>query len=361
MSRVMNFNGGPAALPLSAIERARDELVDFEQTGMSILEHSHRDAPYERVHREAISLTRELLSVPGTHDILLMQGGARMQFAVVPMNLLTPGRSADYVVTGTWAKSAFEEASLVGQARLAGTTEEAGRWTRVPALSELSFDPNAAYVHITSNNTLFGTQWVAYPDTGHVPLVVDATSDLFTRPIDFGKTALVYAAAQKNFGPAGVTAVIVRKDLIESGRKDIPQIFRYASFAKSESLFNTPPTFSIYMMRNTLSALHAKGGVPAIAKESGERSALLYDAIDRSPEFFLAPVERASRSQMNVVFRLPTEALEKAFLTQAAARGIVGIKGHRSVGGIRASLYAAVELEHVRALVDFMESFRRSA
>ncbi len=365
MTRVTNFNAGPAALPLPALERAQRELLDLEGTGMSVLEHSHREPPYEAIHREALGLLRRMLAVPDTHHILFMQGGARAQFALVPMNLLHPGRSADHLVTGTWAKQAWEEASLVGAAcgataRVAATTEREGRFVRVPAADELALDPGASYVHLTSNNTLFGTQWSVFPDVGEVPLVADMTSDLLTRPIDVARFGLIYAGAQKNLGPAGVTVVLVRKDLLDGARTDIPQIFRYRSFASSDSLFNTPPTFAIYMMRNTLAALEERGGLPALHAENQAKAARLHAAIDANPSMWRAPVERASRSMMNVVFRLPTEALEKAFLAQAAREGMVGLQGHRSVGGIRASLYNAVRLADVERLVEFMEAFERS-
>ncbi len=357
MARVVNFNAGPAALPLAALERAQRELIDFEGTGMSILEHPHREPPYGKVHREAIALLRRLLGIPETHHVLLMQGGARAQFALVPMNLLHPGKSADYVVTGTWAKQAAEEAALLGKARVVVSTEKDKKFARIPAPSELEVDPGAAYVHITSNNTLFGTQWPSYPDTGGVPLIADMTSDLLSRAIDVSKFGLIYAGAQKNLGPAGVTVVIVRKDLVAGARADIPQIFRYKSFADSESLFNTPPTFSIYLMRNTLQVPEEQGGIPPIEKETRAKAALLYGAIDARPEFWKAPVEKGSRSQMNVVWRLPTEELEKKFLTEATAANLVGLKGHRSVGGVRASIYTAVRLPDVEKLVAFMEGF----
>lgn len=358
-SRVINFNAGPAALPLEAIEEAQRELVDFEGTGMSLLEHSHRDPPYEKVHREAIELLRRMLGVPETHHILLMQGGARGQFAVVPMNLLPRDRSADYVITGTWAKQAWEEASLLGRTRVAANTETDKKFARIPSQDELSLDRDAIYVHITSNNTLFGTQWASYPDVGGVPLVADMTSDFCSRAFDVSRFALIYAGAQKNVGPSGVTVVIVRKDLVETGRTDIPQIFRYKSFADSESLFNTPPTFAIYMMRNTLRALEKRGGIPALEEENRAKASLLYGEIDSAPDFWRAPVERDSRSHMNVVWRLPTEELESKFVKEAKAAGMAGLKGHRSVGGIRASLYNAVRLQEVETLVSLMTDFAR--
>mgnify|MGYP001305530689 FL=1 len=354
----INCNAGPAALPLEALERAQRELCDFAGTGMSIMEHSHRGKAYEAVHHEAMDLIRRVLGVPDDYDVLLLQGGARQQFAMVPMNLLRPGASADYLVTGTWAKQALAEARLLGAARAAADTAEDGRFTRIPDVMDL--DPSAAYVHLTSNNTLFGTQWASYPDTGAVPLVADMTSDLASRPIDVSRFGLVYAGAQKNVGPAGVTVVIVRKSLVEAGRDDIPEVFRYRSFAKTDSLWNTPPCFAIYMLRNTLAVLEARGGVAAMAAASERKSGRLYALIDAHPDFFRCPVERASRSRMNVVWRLPTEELEQRFLAEASARSMVGLKGHRSVGGLRASLYDFVEEAWVDALAELMDEFRRA-
>jgi phosphoserine aminotransferase len=362
MTRVHNFNAGPAALPLEAIERAQRELVEIDGTGMSILEHSHREPTYEKVHREATTLLRAYLSIPESHDVLFMQGGARMQFAFVPLNLLHQGKSADYLVTGTWAKQAHEEATLVAaaygaRARKVISTEVDKKFTRVPAPSELTLEPDAAYVHLTSNNTLFGTQWASYPETGSVPLVADMTSDFGSRVIDWSKVAVAYAGAQKNIGPAGVTVVVARKDLVAGGRTDIPQIFRYKAYAESESLLNTPPVFSIYMLRNTVRALLDWGGLSAISKECDDKAALLYATVDAKPDFYRAPVERESRSRMNVVFRLPSEELEKKFLAEATTAGLVGLKGHRSVGGVRASIYTAVRKPAVEALVAFMNDF----
>jgi len=357
--RAMNFNPGPAALPLAALERARDELIDFAGTGMSIMEHSHRGATYEAVHDEAISLLRELLGVGDDYHVLLLSGGARMQFAMVPINLLHPERRADYLVTGTWAKSALAEAKMVGEARAAANTEENGTFVRVPRPDEIDLDPNAVYVHLTSNNTLFGTQWASYPETGSVPLVADMTSDLLGRVIDVSRFGVIYAGAQKNLGPAGVTIVIVRKDLVASARTDIPLALRYASYAETNSLWNTPPTFPIYMLRNTLAVLKEWGGASAIEARNAEKAKLVYDAIDAAPDFFRCPVEPGSRSMMNAVFRLPSEELEQRFLTEAKEARMVGLKGHRSVGGLRVSMYNAVERSWVEALVSIMQDFAR--
>jgi phosphoserine aminotransferase len=363
-NRVHNFNAGPATLPLSALELARDELIDFQGTGMSILEHSHRGKDYEAVHNEAIQSLRDLLVIPADYDVLFLQGGASQQFAVVPMNLLAVGKSADYVITGGWSEKAFAEAKVVGKARVAATTEVAGDepgskvYRRIPKESELSLDADACYVHVTSNNTLFGTQWTSFPTT-KAPLVADMSSDFMSRPIDIKKFGLIYAGAQKNIGPSGIVVVIVRKDLVASGRTDIPKIFRYSTHAKENSLYNTPPTFSIYLARNVLRWAKELGGLPAIEARNVKKGAVLYGAIDARPDFYRCPVERESRSLMNVVFRLPTAALEEKFVAEAKKKQMVGLKGHRSVGGIRASTYNAVELASIETLVTFMDDFAK--
>lgn len=321
------------------------------------MEHSHRGKDYEEVHNEALSLLRELLAIPDNYDVLFLQGGACQQFAVVPMNLLHPGKSADYVMTGVWSEKAYEEAQLVGTSRIAASTEVDKKYTRVPSQNELQLDPQAAYVHITSNNTIFGTQYDKFPDTGNVPLVADMSSDILWRPIDVSRFGLIYAGAQKNIGPSGVVVVIVRKDLVAGGRKDIPKIFRYATHAKENSLYHTPPTFAIYLVRNVLRVIKDAGGLPAMEKLNREKGRILYGAIDAKPGFYKCPVEHTSRSLMNIVFRLPTEELENAFVKEATARRMVGLKGHRSVGGIRASTYNAVSANDVQTLADFMGDF----
>jgi phosphoserine aminotransferase len=360
MARVYNFNPGPAALPLAALERARDELVDFRGSGMSIIEHSHRGKEYEAVHDEAIGLVRELLSVSDDYHVLFLQGGASQQFAVVPMNLLPADKSADYILTGGWSEKALEEAKIVGKTRVAASTAVSGKYTRIPKESELELDPKAAYVHLTSNNTLFGTQWFDFPNTGSVPLVADMSSDFMWRKFDVNKFALIYAGAQKNVGPSGIVIVLARKDIVEGGRKDIPKIFRYKTHAENRSLYNTPPTFSIYLVRNVLAWIKEQGGLAGIEKTNREKGRILYDTIDQNADFFRAPVEKDSRSLMNVVFRLPTEALEEQFVSEAKKVKMVGLKGHRSVGGIRVSTYNAVSLEAVQTLTAFMKEFAKT-
>lgn len=356
--RVINFNPGPAALPLPALERARDELLDFQGSGMSIMEHSHRGREYESVHNEAIALLTELLGIPSTHQVLFLTGGAHQQFAQVPLNFLPPGRSADYVLTGHWSERAVEEARLVGQVRIAATTQQQDKlYTRVPRPEELQLDPQAAYVHITSNNTIFGSQWHAWPDTGSVPLVADMSSDFLSRRLEVARFGFIYAGAQKNLGPSGVLLAVASKELMARGRRDIPKVFRYSTHAEANSLYNTPPTLAIYLCRNVLAWVKEAGGLAQVEQWNRQKAELLYGALDRHAGFYHAPVERESRSLMNVVFRLPTPELEDQFVAEAKKAGMVGLKGHRTAGGIRVSLYNAIQVQHVQALVSFMEHF----
>ncbi|HEX7481142.1 MAG TPA: 3-phosphoserine/phosphohydroxythreonine transaminase [Polyangiales bacterium] len=359
-NRVVNFNAGPSGLPLAALERAQKEFLDYQGTGMSIMEHSHRGKDYEAVHNEAIKLLTDLLGVPDTHQVLFLQGGASHQFAMLPMNLRTDEHAGDYVITGAWSQKAYDEAKIVGKPAVAADTSVEGKFTRVPKQSELKLSPNAPYVHITSNNTIFGTQFFDFPTTGNVPLIADMSSDILWRPTDVSKFGMIYAGAQKNIGPSGVTVVIMRKDLIEKSRKDIPKVLRYSTHAKENSLYNTAPTFAIYMVRNVLAVLKEQGGLPAIEKQNRKKGEILYAAIDGSGGYYKCPVEKDSRSVMNVVFRLPSEALEDKFVSEAKKAGMVGLKGHRSVGGIRASQYNAVTVEGVQKLVDFMSSFHKA-
>ncbi len=359
--RVINFNAGPAGLPLPALERARDELIDFQGSGMSIMEHSHRGKEYEAVHDEAISLLTGLLDIPASHQVLFLQGGASLQFAMVPMNFLPAGKSADYVLTGTWSEKALDEAKLLGKPRVAASTVTADkRYLRVPKQQEIELDPKAAYVHTTSNNTIFGTQFHTYPDTGAVPHVCDMSSDFIWRKFDVSKFGLVYAGAQKNVGPSGLVVVIADKELIAQGRKDIPKVLRYSTHAENNSLYNTPPTFSIYLMRNVLAHLKELGGLAKVEANNREKAGVLYGALDALSGFYKAPVEKESRSVMNIVFRLPSEALEDRFVSEAKKAGMVGLKGHRSAGGIRVSAYNAVTVEQIKTLVSFMESFAKA-
>ena len=372
MARKMNFNAGPAALPLPALERAREELLDLAGSGMSVMEHSHRGKEYEAVHDEALALLRELLAVPATHEILFLQGGASQLFAQIPMNLMEKGKSAQYLVTGAWGEKALGEAKIVAAMTGAATSAQStgtgdGKeksYVRVPAPAEVKVDGAASYLHLTSNETIHGVEFNvdaarAFPDTGSVPLVGDMSSDFLWRPFDVSRFGVVYAGAQKNIGPSGIVVAIIAKELIEKGRKDIPKIFQFRTHAENKSLYNTPPTFGVYMVRNVLAWLKGLGGLPAMEAMNRKKAARLYGAIDACPGFYTQPVERQSRSVMNVVFRLPTEALEEQFISEAKKQGMVGLKGHRSVGGIRVSTYNAVPYEWVDALSSFLAEFAK--
>ena len=358
MARAKNFNAGPAALPLEALERAQRELLDFAGSGMSIMEHSHRGKEYEGVHEEAIRLLRELAGIPDSYDVLFLQGGASQQFAMVPMSFLPAGRRADYVLTGAWGEKAIEEARGLGELRLAANTGKDGRYARVPTQAELELDPAAAYVHLTTNETIGGAQFHYVPDV-KAPLVADMSSDFLWKPFDVSRYAFCYAGAQKNIGPSGLVVVIARKDFLETGRKDIPKIFQYRTHAKNNSLYNTPPTFGIYLARNVLLWVKETGGLVAMERRNRQKADALYGILDKHAGFYVAPIERASRSTMNVVWTLGNPALEEVLLAEAKKAEMVGLKGHRSVGGFRASIYNAVSPEWVAALADFLDAFAK--
>lgn len=371
MTRVMNFSAGPAALPEEALLRARDELLDWNGTGMSVMEQSHRGKAYEKVHQEAHDLLRKLLGLTADdkRSVIFLQGGATQVFATLAMNFLRAGTSADYVSAGAWGDKALVEAksyaAMVGASAREVPWEGAGKGTRMPHPRELVFAEDAVFVHTTSNETIHGTQVglseslpFAAPKQPHV---CDMSSDFLGRVIDPRKFSLLYAGAQKNIGPSGVVVLVVDDAFLEASRDDIPSIFRYATHAKNGSLYNTPPTFAIYLVRNVLAWLDAKGGVPAIEKDNRAKAKLVYDAIDESGGFYTCPVEAESRSIMNVVFRLPSEAHEAKFLAASEQAGMVGLKGHRSVGGMRASLYNAVTIAHAKALADLMREHARTS
>jgi phosphoserine aminotransferase len=347
-------------LPISALERAQRELLDFEGSGMSIMEHSHRGKLYEKVHDQAIALIAELLGVPDSHSILFMQGGASGQFALVPMNLRSDSHAGDYVITDTWGQKAYKEAKTVGKPQVAWDQNKDGVWTRVPRQDELNLSADAPYLHYTTNNTIMGTQCFEVPNAGNVPVVADMSSDIMWRPIDVSKFGLIYAGAQKNMGISGITVVIIRKDLIEKGRTDLPTIFRFAEIAKNNSLQNTITTFSVYMMRNVLEWMKEQGGLVEMERRNSKKAAALYAAIDGSNGFYTCPAEKTARSVMNVVYRLPSEELDTKFVAEATKAGLLGLKGHRQVGGIRASIYNAMSSEGVDKLVEFMQRFQKS-
>lgn len=355
--RIFNFSAGPAVLPLPVLEEAQRDLIALPGLGMSILEISHRSKAFDEIIAHAESGLRELLAIPDNYHVLFLQGGASLQFSMVPMNLLLKGASADYIVTGLWSKKAVKEAKRLGKVNIAATTEDTN-FSRIPQQDELKLDNNAAYVHITTNNTIFGTQWKTEPSVGDVPIIADASSDILSRPIPFEKYGLIYAGAQKNIGPSGVTLVIIRNDLLELIPDDLQTMLDYRTHVENKSLYNTPNTFGIYIINLVCKWLQEKGGLAAMKSENEAKAKMLYDAIDAT-EFYRGHADADSRSLMNVTFRLPSEELEKQFVKEATTAGLDGLKGHRSVGGLRASIYNAFPREGVEALVSFMKEFER--
>ena len=355
--RIHNFAAGPAVLPVPVLEQIQRDLIALPGVGMSILEISHRSKTFESILAKAEADIRALANIPSSYKVLFLQGGASTQFSMVPMNLLPPGATADYVDTGSWAEKAAKEAKKVGNVNIVATTK-ADNYSRIPAQSELKLTKGAAYVHITSNNTIEGTEFKQLPDVGDAPLVNDTSSDMFSRPIDVTKHALIYAGAQKNMGPAGVTVVIIRDDMLQRSQKSLPTMLNYAVHAENNSLYNTPPAFSIYAVGLVMQWLRDQGGLEAIAKVNERKAGKLYAEIDRTG-FYRGTAQKDSRSLMNVTFRLATEDLEKQFVKESTAAGLDGLKGHRAVGGMRASIYNAFPEEGVDALVDFMKEFER--
>jgi phosphoserine aminotransferase len=356
--RIYNFSAGPAILPLPVLEEAQRDLLSLPGVGMSVLEISHRSKTFNEIILGAEADLRKLANIPENYHILFLQGGATLQFSMVPMNLLTADGKADYILTGVWSKKAVKEAQKVGTVNIAGSTEN-DNFNRIPKQQELTLDPEAAYVHFTSNNTIYGTQWASEPEVGNVPMIADMSSDIFCRPLDVSKYALIYAGAQKNLACAGLTLVIMRDDLLARSPKNLPIMLDYNTHAKERSLYNTPPVFAIYILRLVAKYLLEIGGLEAMQKHNEEKAALLYEAIDASA-FYRAHAVPGSRSLMNVTFRLPNEELEKKFVAETTKAGLDGLKGHRSVGGIRASIYNAFPKAGVEALVQFMKEFERA-
>ena len=355
--RIYNFSAGPAVLPLPVLEEVQRDLIALPGVGMSVMEVSHRSKTFEAIIQGAEADLRSLGSVPDSYKVLFLQGGASLQFSMVPMNLLGSGSVADYLITGDWSKKALKEAKKVGATNVAASTEGEG-FSRIPGPAEIKFTPGAAYVHMTSNNTIVGTEWRDVLATTGAPLVCDASSNIFSRPMDVSRFGLIYAGAQKNLGPSGVTVVIIREDLLERSSDSLPSMLNYRIQADNQSLYNTPPTLGVYILRLVLKWLVELGGLPAIAKINDRKAKVLYDELDRTP-FWRPHAARDSRSAMNVTFRLPTEELEKLFVKESAAAGLDGLKGHRSVGGLRASIYNAFPEDGVKALVDFMREFEK--
>lgn len=357
MNRIFNFSAGPAVLPVPVLEEAQRNLVELPGVGMSVLEISHRSKTFEDILARTEADVRALGKVPANYKVLFLQGGASMQFSMVPLNLLTPGATADYLVTGAWAQKAVKEAQRVGTVNIAATTES-DNFSRLPKPEEIKLTPGAAYVHLTTNNTLFGTEWPSEPAVGDAPLVADTSSDMFSRPIDVSKYGLLYAGAQKNLGPSGVTLVIIREDLLARSQKSLHTMLNYAVHAENGSMYNTPPCFGIYLIGLVMKWGLAQGGLDAINAVNQRKADKLYAEIDRSG-FYRGTADKASRSRMNITFRLPSEDLEKVFVKESTAAGLDGLKGHRSVGGMRASIYNAFPEAGLDALVAFMQEFEK--
>ncbi|MDX2247221.1 MAG: 3-phosphoserine/phosphohydroxythreonine transaminase [Bacteroidia bacterium] len=357
MSKVYNFSAGPAVLPQEVLREAQEEFLDYRGTGMSVMEMSHRESVFIDIMERAEASLRQLMAIPDSYEVLFLQGGTSFQFAMVPLNLFRKSHRADFVRTGTWAEKAIEEASRYGKVQVVASSEDAN-YTYYPDLNPADFDPEADYFHITTNNTIFGTRISQLPTTGNVPLVADMSSNILSehyRVEDFG---LIYAGAQKNIGPAGLTLAIIRKDLIGHAMPFTPVMLNYHTHASKKSAYNTPPTFAVYMAGRVFDWTIRQGGVAEMERRNIEKSALLYNYLDNS-DFYRSPIRKKDRSRMNVPFKLVNESLDKKFIAEAAAAGLSTLQGHRSVGGMRASLYNPMPLEGVEALVDFMDNFRK--
>jgi len=358
--RIFNFSAGPAVLPEPVLKKAQEAIWDVAGSGIGIMEHSHRGKVFDRVRDEAEQACRDLAGIPDNYRVLFLQGGASLQFSMVPMNLLPADRTADYLLTGVWAQKALKEAKVLGAKVHVAATGEGTNFDRIPQAAEIKYSERPAYVHLTTNNTIYGTQWRTEPAVpAGVPLVADSSSDMYSRPIDVSKYGLIYAGAQKNLGPSGVVLVIIRDDLVEAGPKTLPTMLQYRTHSAEKSLYNTPPTFGIYVMGEVFKWIQGQGGLAAMAELNESKARLLYDFIDRS-DFFRGTAQPDSRSRMNVCFRAPTEELESKFVAEATKRGLDGLKGHRNAGGMRASIYNACPRAGVEALVAFMKEFEQA-
>jgi len=353
MTRKTNFYAGPAALPLPVLEQVREEIVDYHGMGLSLLETSHRSSEYDEVHNGAIRLIRKLLKVPENYHVLFLGGGATLQFAMVPLNFLGSG-TCDFTLTGSWASKAYKDAKKIGTVNVLYDGADK-KYTMLP--DSLQPTPGAAYLHLTSNETIGGLQWHSFPDPGQIPMVADMSSDILSRPIPVERFSLIYAGAQKNLGPAGTTVVIVREEMIERCPDTLPAYLSYRTHSENNSLYNTPPVFGVYIVKLVLEWIEKQGGVEKVALVNEQKAEQLYSAIDSSDGFYRCPVDPRFRSKMNVVFRLPTEELEQSFVAESKKQGMIGLKGHRSVGGCRASIYNATSVEGVATLVEFMKDF----
>jgi phosphoserine aminotransferase len=358
MRNVFIFNPGPSVLPEPVLESTSKAILNFAGTGMSIMEVSHRSKQFDALLIETVDLLKKVMQIPDNYKILFLQGGATMQFAMIPINLLGADKVADYIDTGYFASRAIKEAKCIGKVNVAASTKDLS-YTRLPNLDEIKLTKDAAYCHLTSNNTIYGTQWQTFPDTGNVPLVADMSSDIMSRKIDVSKFGLIYAGAQKNMGPAGVTCVIIREDLVGKAPANTSAMLDYKPHVENNSCYNTCPVTAIFVVHEVLKWLTDMGGVAEMEKINDKKAALVYDILDKST-FYKGSVEKGSRSKMNIPFKLPTEELDNEFLSQASKKAFIGLKGHRAVGGIRVSMYNAMPLDGVQKLADFMKEFEKS-
>lgn len=356
MSRATNFYAGPAVLPVEVFQEVADEMVDYQGTGLSLIETSHRSKTYDEVHNGAIDMMKELFSIPENYKVLFLGGGATMQFSMIPMNFLAGGKTADYAKTGTWSNKAVSDAEKIGTVNTAFDGKDGGYSSLVDATS-LKVSEGSQYLHMTSNETIGGIQWKNWPETGNVPLICDMSSDILSRPVPVDKFGMIYAGAQKNLGPAGASIVIIRDDLVEKCPDSLPAYMNYKTHAKANSLYNTPPVFPIYVINLVLKRMLANGGLDGMVAHNKKKSDLLYSTIDDSNGYFTSPVDKNYRSDMNVVFKLQSDELENKFIAEATAQKMYGLKGHRSVGGCRASIYNSMTVEGVEKLTSFMKSF----
>ena len=358
MNRKKNFFAGPSVLPVEVLQQLHDDLLDYQGAGLSMIEASHRGQPFEQMYQECLALVRELMGVPEDYDIFFLGGGATLQFSMIPMNFLRPGTVADYIKSGTWANKAVSDAKKIGDVHLYfdGTAD---KFTTLPDPATVKPSENSSYLYLCSNETIGGIQWQQWPDTGNVPMIADMSSDLLSRPVPVDRFAMIYGGVQKNLGPAGATLVILRKDMLERQNENLTAYLDYRQHVEGEGLYNTPPVFSIWAVKLVLEWVKKNGGAEGMASRAQLKSSILYDLIDGSGGFYRSPVDPAFRSKMNIVFRLSTEELEKQFLAETKAAGMLGLKGHRSVGGLRASIYNSLPIEDVQALADLMKEFQR--
>lgn len=359
MKRAYNFNAGPAALPEAVLEKAHATWFNYNETGMSVMEMSHRSKEFAEINESAQSALRRLMNISNDYEVLFLQGGASLQFSMIPMNLLEEGKTAHYILTGSWSEKALAEAKKIGHTNIVASTKDE-QYRSIPAIETIDLGEDAAYLHITSNNTIYGTQWKRFPKIDGVPLIADMSSDILSKQINVSDFGMIYAGAQKNLGPSGVTVVIIRKDLLERSKSNLPTMLNYQTHAKSKSLYNTPPTLAIYLLKLVLEWLETEGGITAIEKRNIEKANLLYETIANSNGFYQAHAEEESQSLMNVTFTLNDDETTTAFLNAAKEAGFVGLNGHRSIGGCRASIYNAVPFEHVEKLAQFMKQFQEN-